>query len=376
VPIVGLLRWEVQTSGGKAEVLLPVITRPSLLVAGVATSRMASVALSMIVIVGGFFLFVEGVSLISSLSLTRTITRSVGDLYRGTLRIAEGDFAYRIPVRGGHQLSGLAASFNDMSTKILQLIGEVRKKEKLDAELRIAREVQLRLLPKSVPKLRTLEMAGVCLPGRVVSGDYYDYLTLDDRRTAIALADVSGKGVSAALLMASIQAALHAQLKFSGASSHPAVSTATLMALISQQLYENTPTEKYATFFYSVYDDRTGRLSYTNAGHLKPILVRDGQASSLEGGGIVAGILPGVTYEEQDVLLLRGDLLAIFSDGIPEAMNAEDQEFGESRLAELLVAHREEPLEDIVSVVTMSIESWIHDPDGRDDLTLVLLRKL
>jgi sigma-B regulation protein RsbU (phosphoserine phosphatase) len=162
-------------------------------------------------------------------------------------------------VRGGHQLSGLAASFNDMSTKILQLIGAVRKKEKLDAELRIAREVQLRLFPKSVPKLRTLEMAGVCLPGRVVSGDYYDYLTLDDRRTAIALADVSGKGVSAALLMASIQAALHAQLKFSGASSHPAVSTATLMALISQQLYENTPTEKYATFFYSVYDEAAAK---------------------------------------------------------------------------------------------------------------------
>jgi sigma-B regulation protein RsbU (phosphoserine phosphatase) len=148
------------------------------------------------------------------------------------------------------------------------------------------------------------------------------------------------------------------------------------MTRISQQLYENTPTEKYATFFCSMYDDRTGRLAYTNAGHLKPILVRDRQASPLEGGGIVAGILPDVTYDEQDILLRTGDLLAIFSDGVPEAMDAADQEFGETRLAELLITHCEEPLEDIAQAVTDSVERWIHDPDARDDLTLVLLRKL
>ena len=376
VPIAGMLALKVQASSGKADVLLPLISRPSLLVAGVATGRLASIALSMLFVVGGFFLIVEAVSLFSSLRLSRVITRSIDDLYQGTLQVGRGDFSHQIPARGEHQLSALASSFNTMTAKIRQLIGEVKKKEKLDAELEIARDVQLSLFPKSAPKLRTLEIAGVCIPGRVVSGDYYDYVNLDGRWTAIALGDVSGKGVSAALLMASIQSALHAQLKFGRVSSEPVYSTATLVALISQQLYENTPPEKYATFFCSVYDDETGRLTYTNAGHLKPILVRNGQAIPLEGSGLVAGLLPNVKYDQQDVLLRTGDLLAIFSDGVPEAMDAEQQEFGEARFAELLKTQINKPLDNIITVVTGTVEKWIHDPEGRDDLTLVLLRKL
>jgi sigma-B regulation protein RsbU (phosphoserine phosphatase) len=370
-----MLPWKVQASSGKADILLLVTSRPSLLVAG-ATGRMAQIALAVLVVVGGFFLIVEAVSLFSSFRLTRAITRSVDDLYRGTLQVADGDFSHHIPVRGEHQLSELATSFNSMTAKIRQMIGEVKKKEKLDAELEIARQVQLRLFPKWVPKLKTLEMAGVCIPGRVVSGDYYDYVRLDDRWTAIALGDVSGKGVSAALLMASVQSALHAQLKFSGASPHTVLSTATLMELISQQLYENSPPEKYATFFCSVYDDETGRLTYTNAGHLKPILVRDGQAITLAGDGMVVGLLPNVKYEQQDVQLRTGDLLAVFSDGIPEAEDAAAQEFGEARLAELLVTQTDKPLDHIITVVTGTVEKWIHDPEGRDDLTLLLLRRL
>jgi hypothetical protein len=182
-------------------------------------------------------------------------------------------------------------------------LGEARKKEKLESELEIARLVQNRLFPRTVPKLRSLELAGICIPGRYVSGDYYDFVRLDSRWTAIALADVSGKGVSAALLMASIQSALHAHLKFHSGATSPVLSTAALMELVSQQLYENTPPEKYATFFCSVYDDETGRLTYTNAGHLKPILVRGGNASGLEGDGMVAGLLPNVKYEQQEIQL-------------------------------------------------------------------------
>jgi len=376
VPVASLLSWRVQSSSGTANVFLPVLSRPSLLLAGVATGRMASIALSMLSADGFFFLVLEGLALFSTVRLSRAITGSVDDLYRGTLKVGQGDFSHQIPVRGAHQLSELATSFNTMTARVQQLIGEVKKKEKLDAELKIAREVQLSLFPKSVPTLETLEVAGVCIPGRVVSGDYYDYVSLDDRRTAIALADVSGKGVSAALLMASIQSALHAQLKFAGPRPRPVLSTATLVELISQQLYENTPAQKYATFFCSVYDDDTGRLSYTNAGHLPPILVRDGRAMRLEGGGMVVGLLPDRKYEQQDILLRRGDLLAIFSDGIPEAMDRAEQEFGEARLAELLVAQADEPLDKIITAVTGTVEKWIHDPEGRDDLTLVLLRKL
>jgi sigma-B regulation protein RsbU (phosphoserine phosphatase) len=376
VPVAGLLAWKVQSSSGTANVFLPLKSRPSLLLAGVATGRFASMMLSMLLSVGCFLFILEAVSVFSTLRLSRTITQSVDDLYRGTLQVGQGDFSYQIPVRGRHQLSELASSFNTMTAKIRQLIGEVKKKEKLDAELEIAKEVQEGLFPKSAPKLKTLEMAAICIPGRVVSGDYYDYLRLDDRWTAIALADVSGKGVSAALLMASLQSALHAQLKFNGASSDRTFSTATLMARINQQLYENTPPEKYATFFCSAYDDETGRLIYTNAGHLSPILVRDGKAIRLEGGGTVAGLLPDLEFEQQDVFLRTADLLAIFSDGISEAMDAAQQEFGADRLADVLLSQTGKSLESIIAAVTSTVEKWIHDPEGRDDLTLVLLRKL
>jgi sigma-B regulation protein RsbU (phosphoserine phosphatase) len=375
VPIAGVLEWKAQTSSGQAEILLPLQSRPSLLIAGVATGRMVSVVFSLLVSVIVLFLVVEVISVFSSVALARAITGSVDDLYRGTLRVAEGDFSHAIPVRGAHQLSALAESFNSMTAKIRLLIGEVKKKEKMDAELAIALQVQLRLFPKSVPKLKTLEMAGICIPGRVVSGDYYDYVSLGARWTAIVLGDVSGKGVSASLLMASMQAALHAQLKFGAAFSHSVVSIATLMESMGQQLYESTPPEKYATFFCSVYDDETGRLTYTNAGHLKPILVRDGQASTLAGDGMVVGLLPNVKYEQQDFQLQRGDLLAVFSDGIPEAEDAKEQEFGETRLAELLTVHAGKPLDDIIKVLTGAVGKWIYDPEGRDDLTLLLLRR-
>jgi len=249
---------------------------------------------------------------------------------------------------------------------------------RLEEELDAARKLQMGMVPQSFPAPGPdfpWDIQASIEPAREVGGDLYDVFRAADGSLCFFIGDVSGKGVSAALLMASIQSALHAQLKFSGAS-HPVLSTAVLMALISQQLYENTPPEKYATFFCSVYDDETGRLTYTNAGHLKPILVREGQATTLEGDGMVVGLLPNVQYEQQDVLLQTGDLLAVFSDRIPEAEDAAEQEFGEARLAELLAAQVDKPLGNIITLVTGAVEKWIHDPEGRDDLTLLLLRKL
>lgn len=376
VTIAMLLPQKAQTEAGKTDdSYLIGLSRPSALLKGVLTGRTASIAISLMIIIGGFFLVIEIASLVSSIRLTRGITRSVADLHEGTLYVAKGDFAHQIPVRGKHQLSELAASFNSMSGKIQHYIGEMKKKEKIESELEIARQVQARLFPRAVPELKTLEMTGMCIPGRFVSGDYYDFVKLDDRYTAIALGDVSGKGVSAALLMASIQSALHAQLKFSGPALDPSLSTATLMGLISQQLYENTPAEKYATFFCSVYDDETGLLRYTNCGHLKPILVRQGEVSALEGDGMVVGLLPKVSYDQREFQLQTGDLLAIFSDGIPEAENASAQEFGEARLGELLAKDAGESLEKIMRIVTDAVKDWAADPDARDDTTLVLLRR-
>lgn len=358
------------------QVALVAFTRPSLLLQGTVSRGIAYAIRAIFVLVTSVLVIVELVSLVWSVTLVRTITRSVHDLYVGTQRVSKGEFSMPIPVCGEHQLSELAGSFNSMTTQVVKLLGEARKKEKLESELEIARQVQNRLFPRTVPKLNSLELAGICIPGRYISGDYYDFVRLDARWIAIALGDVSGKGVSAALLMASIQSALHAQLKFHSGGKSPVLSTAALVALLSQQLYENTPPEKYATFFCSVYDDDTGRLTYTNAGHLKPILVRAGSASCLEGDGMVAGLFPNVKYEQQEIQLERSDLLAIFSDGIPEAENQEGKEFGEDRLMALLAENADKSLEEIILIVTQGVDNWAADPDTRDDTTIVLARRV
>ena len=374
-PVIGgALPWPVRTSSGKSdEVFFMLSSRPSILLAGLGGGVVGANFAIMLLVLGAFFLVLEAVSLIWSLGLTRTITRSVHDLYQATSQVAARNFSHRTPVRGKHQLSELAGSFNSMTGEIQKLIVEVREKEKLESELQIAREVQLQLFPKGVPLLKTLELAALCIPSRFVSGDYYDFVSLGDRGTALALGDISGKGISAALLMASVQSSLHAQLQFSDGQ---VLSTATLMARLSQQLYENTPAAKYATFFCSVYDDRTGSLLYTNAGHLPPILVRGGAASPLSGDGMVVGLLPNVSYEQQTVELLPGDLLAVFSDGIPEAEDAAGEQFEVKRLAEILIEHANKPLEEIIRAVTDGVRKWAHDFENQDDTTILLARRL
>jgi sigma-B regulation protein RsbU (phosphoserine phosphatase) len=213
----------------------------------------------------------------------------------------------------------------------------------------------------------------VCNPARVVSGDYYDFIPLEERGAAVVLGDISGKGISAALLMASVQASLHAQLSMGTAED---LSTATLVTRLNRQLYANTPPEKYATFYCAVYDDTRSRLTYTNAGHLAPILLRNGEALRLESNGTVVGLLPEYPFEQVDVGLQSGDLLAAFTDGITESENAQEEQFGEDRLIELLRKHVDRPLDEIIGAVMDAIGAWAHDPSMRDDITMLLARKL
>ena len=233
--------------------------------------------------------------------------------------------------------------------------------------------MQAQLFPKEVPKLVTLELAGVCNPARVVSGDYYDFIPIATRGAAVVVGDISGKGVSAALLMASVQASLHAQLAM---DTDVEVSTATLVTRLNRQLYDSTPPEKYATFYCAIYDDRNSRLSYTNAGHLAPILIRNGQALRLESNGTVVGIFPEYPFEQATIDLQRGDLLAVFTDGITESEDASEEQYGDDRLIELLTNNSARPLKEIIQLVMDTITKWAHDPAARDDITVLLARKL
>jgi sigma-B regulation protein RsbU (phosphoserine phosphatase) len=206
-----------------------------------------------------------------------------------------------------------------------------------------------------VPKLQTLELTGVCDPARVVSGDYYDFIQLDQQSTALVIGDISGKGISAA--------------------SNGALSTALLVSRLNQQLYENTPPEKYATFYCAIYDDHSGHLTYTNAGHLAPILIRNGNIIRLDSNGMAVGLFPDFSYEQSVIQLQTGDLLMAFTDGVTEAENKQGEQFGEERLIDLLILHRDKPLADIVRIVTNAVTDWGGD-DSQDDTTILLARRI
>jgi sigma-B regulation protein RsbU (phosphoserine phosphatase) len=380
---IPLWKWENE-GGTPLSALVVVRSRPSLIINQLfSTSEEWASALKLALVgIGVLFLSVEIVSLFSGVGLTRTITRSIADLYEATRKIKVGDFSHRIPIRTHDQLSELAGSFNSMTENIQKLILESKEKERLESELEIAREVQSQLFPKEVPRLKTLELDGVCNPARTVSGDYYDFVSIESCWTALAIGDIAGKGISAALLMASIQSSLRAQLTYRNgprsnrSAENTPISTSSLVTLLNQQLYENTSPEKFASFYCGVYDDRSGRLFYTNAGHLPPILIRQGKASRLAISGMVLGVLPNNHYDQDCVELQPGDLLVAFTDGITEPENEYGEEFGEKRLTELLLRNARRPLKELVAVVTGAVSEWSNSPEQQDDMTLLVARRV
>jgi sigma-B regulation protein RsbU (phosphoserine phosphatase) len=333
------------------------------------------------------FLIVAIVGFAIGFSLTRTITGAVHSLYEGTQRVMRGDFSIRIRVSGRDQLADLSSSFNTMTENLERLLAVAKEKERLQAEIEIAREVQEQLYPKTAPVMRTLHIIGMCQPARMVSGDYYDYQAVPGNKLAIAIGDVAGKGISAALLMASIQSALRMELRASlervaelAAPSHTQVngfrlSTAQMVSDLNQQLYATTSAEKYATFCLALYDEESGTVTYTNAGHLPPILIRNGTATSLDVNGTVVGAFPFSKYDESKVQLESGDLLVCYTDGITEPENEYGEMFGEERLIELVSKHADREDTKIIETVMEAVRQWTHSPELTDDMTVLLARK-
>ncbi len=345
---------------------------------------MAYFASAIFLVISGAFLIVELVSLIIGISLTRTITGAVHNLHEGTQKVMLGEFSHRIAVRGNDQLAQLSTSFNRMTENLERLVEVAKEKERLQSELEIAREVQNQLFPRVLPVARTLRLTACCHPARMVSGDYYDYQNLRDSRLAMAIGDVAGKGISAALLMATVQSTMRAQLRegrelaaaAGNGGSHVPLSTATLVSRLNQQLYTFTPPEKFATFFFALYDDVTGLLTYTNAGHPPPVLVRRGNPSRLEVTGMIVGAFPFAHYEESSLRLESGDLLVCFTDGVTEPENEYGEMYGEERLIDLLLKNAERESGEIMASVTEAVHQWTGSPELQDDMTMLLARRL
>jgi phosphoserine phosphatase RsbU/P len=336
----------------------------------------AEFALWAFAIVTALFLLVELVSLRAGVRLSRTITGTVHELYEATRKVKEGDFSYRIKTSGDDQLAELAGSFNSMTENLGRLIIVAKEKERLESELAIAREVQNQLFPKDVPFVRTLELKGVCNPARMVSGDYYDFMPLSEGVLAFAIGDVAGKGISAALLMATIQSTMRTQLSTPNGSGTALPSTAKLVANLNRQLYATTAPEKYATFFFALYNDATNSITYTNAGHLAPILLRGSTLSTMDSTGTVVGAFPVARYAEKTVQLQQGDLLVAYTDGIVEPENAYGEMFGEDRLKDLIVKYTNADSSEIIARTMESVNQWTGAGELQDDMTMVVARRL
>ena len=232
----------------------------------------------------------------------------------------------------------------------------LRERDALERELTVAREVQRELLPREVPRVAGLELAGVCQPAIAVGGDYYDYLQPGDGRLGLVIADVSGKGVPAALLMASLQASMRS--RFPTAANPGATQRRPERGARPRVL----STARYATAFVATFDPETRELSYSNAGHLPALVVRQNETFSCEEGGVPIGLFDGAVYETGTRTLAPGDLLALFTDGVSEAPAPDGEEFGAARLAELLHAHRARPLDQVIQTVLDALLAWTGPP--------------
>ncbi len=340
--------------------------------------RFSRIYVTALWIVAAVFLVIELFSLVIGVRLTRSITTTVDKLYDATERVKAGDFTYRINFRARDQLSALGESFDNMTTSVERLLRESQEKSRLDSEIEIAREVQRQLFPRSPPRIPGFELYGICKPARSVSGDYYDFLVLGENRVGLVVGDVSGKGIFAAMLMAAIQSAIRAQLydglSPSGISGAAPISTAEVVARLNRQLFENTPAERYATFFYAVYDGKTRMLTYTNAGHLPPLIFRRGGIERLKTGGTVVGLFSPLTYEQAEVELQPGDLVLAFTDGVTEPENHYGEEFGEPRVIEVVRRAMGTSPEALVEEVYRSVADWTGSPELQDDMTMVVAK--
>jgi sigma-B regulation protein RsbU (phosphoserine phosphatase) len=398
-----LITYRNWSSGEEVPGGVRVNTRASVLINELFSHQgeFAAVALIILGATAMFFAIIVLVAIIIGVRLTRTITYAVYRLYQATQHINRGEFRHRIQVKSNDQLAALQKSFNSMSESLEQLIAEQKIKQRLENELAIAQEVQETLFPRTDVRLETLELYGICKPARTVSGDYYDFIAgpSGSEQLTLAVGDISGKGISAALLMATVHSAVRAyqygqlpaieqvgKVAIAGVAHVRAESTrgvlapseiqspADVLELLNRHLYQSTQPEKYATMFLSVWDGPSRTLTYSNAGHLPPIIISDnGSARRLEEGGMVIGLFDQMVYEERALELRPNDIFVAFSDGVTEPEN-EFGEFGEQRLIEIILENRHLPLPRIAEAVIAAVQDWIGANEQPDDITIVLAR--
>jgi serine phosphatase RsbU (regulator of sigma subunit) len=307
-------------------------------------------------------------ALLGILPLSHRLTRHIASLTEGARRLATGDLDVRVPVPHGREFRQLAETFNLLARDLRRNQDRLLEQERLRKELEIGRRIQVELLPRGPFLGPFAEVGGISIPAREVGGDFFNYFPLREDEVAILVGDVSGKGVGAALLMASLQATIRARL---GAERD----LARLVDDLDHEMGSDEPLAPYYTLFLALLEGRTGRLRYVNAGHnTQFVLRRDGQAEQLSSVGRPPGLYPGGGYEERTVEMRDGDALFLFTDGLVETEDETGEPFGMSRLEALLKVHRANDLPALLAHVDAAVRAHRGPGEAADDATMVALR--
>lgn len=332
-----------------------------------------------LLIVGVLFFLIQAVALVMGLALARSITGSVHELFTGTVKVQQGDFTHRIAVTARDQLGALAESFNSMTASIETLLQEAAEKKRLEEELRIAHEIQMSLLPQAPASIPGLSITALCVPAREVGGDYYDFLPLDEHRLGVLIADVAGKGTSAALYMAELKGLM---LSLSQTYGSPRE----LLIRANRLIAAHLDARSFITMTYAVIDLQQRTLTYARAGHT-PLLYMPGGPGAAGGrvqvlapDGLVLGLQidDGTLFErllvEQTLPLRTGDVYLLYTDGLTEAMNPQDDCFGEGRLSRFMEEHAHLSCTDLRERMVEEVEAFVGGAPQHDDMTLILLK--
>ena len=345
---------------------------------GFSSLTFGQVLLILLAVIGVMFLIIQGVAFLMGLTLARSITGSVHELFVGTERLRRGDFSHKIAIRSRDQLGELAGSFNSMSASIQDLLEQKAEKERLEQELRIARSIQMSLLPSGSHSMRGVSLTGHCEPAREVGGDYYDFLPLDESRMGILIADVAGKGTSAALYMAELKGLM---LSLSQLHASPRQLLIDANRIISKHL----DARSFITMIYAVVDVEQRTLTVARAGHCPLVFVPGSHASCRDPQSILPdGMVLGLALDTCDVFnrlleegtlpLGTGDLFLLYTDGISEAMNVDGDCFGDTRLADLAREHADLGSNELRERILDEVRGFAGAAPQHDDMTMVLVK--
>jgi phosphoserine phosphatase RsbU/P len=335
--------------------------------------------LLVLALVAGLFVVIQIVALIMGLALARSITSSIHELFTGTERVQHGDFTHRISISTKDQLGELADSFNQMTGSIENLLQTAAEKKRLEEELRIARQIQMSLLPRGPLDVPGLAVTALCVPAREVGGDYYDLFQLPGERLGVLVADVAGKGTSAALYMAELKGIV---LSLSQIYSSPRQ----LLIEVNRIISANLDSRSFITATYAVIDLGGATMTYARAGHT-PLIYMPGETSPVKGAQILIpnGMVLGLRIdgadekfaellEEEQVRLYPGDIICLYTDGITEAMNTDSDLFGDDRLSAIIEEHGHLESGELRERILREIEAFVGEADQHDDMTMILMK--